>query len=286
MSAAPLTELKESDASGRIAEIYTDIRYSLGVPMVNLIFRHLATVPDCLEWLWEQVGSLYVSGALTAAAADITAQQSVPALALAREDLLNCGLDAGAVEAVRATCAAYARANPANLIALHALDLILAMNLQDSGARKSKAFSAANAQPCVRAAVVAVTPLPPMGNLQTLPGTTVAMLRALAIQVHGEDGPIIPSFYRHFTPWPAFLGLLHDKLVPLIAQVNAAVADFERAGRAQAQTLLQQHPVRPALRPRADAVQALRVVIAQFSPNLCKMTLIPLALRAALHPSQ
>jgi hypothetical protein len=37
--------IPEEDASGDIATLYADLRATLGVPFVNLIWRHLATHP-------------------------------------------------------------------------------------------------------------------------------------------------------------------------------------------------------------------------------------------------
>ena len=48
-----LPELPESEATGDKARIYGEIRTLGGVPMVALIYRHLATLPGALEWMWE-----------------------------------------------------------------------------------------------------------------------------------------------------------------------------------------------------------------------------------------
>ncbi|MBL8631383.1 MAG: hypothetical protein JNM81_17240 [Rhodospirillaceae bacterium] len=279
MSHTLLPELKETDATGRIAEIYADLRASLGVPMVNLIFRHLATVPGCLEWVWEQVGPLYVSGAFTHAASAVTTQQQIPVLTFSRTALGHCGLNDSAIEAIRQTCTAYARANPANLMGLQALETILQGLALDPPLTY---VPATNARPAPQAGVTAVTPLLPMGNLQMLAADTFATLRALALQVHGEDGPVIPSFYRHFIAWPAFLSLLHEHLEPLMAPVNAAVQGFEHASKASALTLLRGDGSQAVKQPNAITIEALQSVIARFPQNLIRMTLIPLAISAAL----
>ena len=38
----------ESDARGEIADVYADIRKVFGTSVVNLIWRHLATMPGSL----------------------------------------------------------------------------------------------------------------------------------------------------------------------------------------------------------------------------------------------
>ena len=52
MTTDPVVAVTEQNAEGQVAEIYQDIRATLGVPVVNLIWRHLATFPGALEWSW------------------------------------------------------------------------------------------------------------------------------------------------------------------------------------------------------------------------------------------
>ena len=49
-SADPVPVITEAEATGNIAALYADIRTTLGVPVVNLIWRHLAVFPDGLPW--------------------------------------------------------------------------------------------------------------------------------------------------------------------------------------------------------------------------------------------
>lgn len=53
----------ESDATGKVAEIYADIRKVLGTSIVNLVWRNLATMPDALEWTWLTAKPLYLGPA-------------------------------------------------------------------------------------------------------------------------------------------------------------------------------------------------------------------------------
>lgn len=50
-----LTEVAEADAQGAIKIVYDDIKSTLRVPMVNLVFRVLATYPDYLQLAWRQL---------------------------------------------------------------------------------------------------------------------------------------------------------------------------------------------------------------------------------------
>src|SRR6266481_7461462 len=53
----------EANASGETAEIYADIRATLGTSVVNLIWRNLATMPGALQWAWSAVRPLYLGPA-------------------------------------------------------------------------------------------------------------------------------------------------------------------------------------------------------------------------------
>ncbi len=48
----PVPAVIETEATGETARIFADIRETLGSPVVNLIWRHLATVEGGLEWAW------------------------------------------------------------------------------------------------------------------------------------------------------------------------------------------------------------------------------------------
>ena len=53
----------ESAATGEIAEVYSDIRKTLGTSVVNLIWRNLATIQGALPWTWSAVRPLYLGAA-------------------------------------------------------------------------------------------------------------------------------------------------------------------------------------------------------------------------------
>src|SRR5258708_25962782 len=53
----------ESEATGKVTAIYTDIRETLGTSIVNLIWRNLATMPDALDWTWSTARHLYLGPA-------------------------------------------------------------------------------------------------------------------------------------------------------------------------------------------------------------------------------
>ena len=56
--------MEESDAEGRVKEIFRDIKETLQVPFVPDLFRALAARPDQLEAIWAQIKGLFGSGSL------------------------------------------------------------------------------------------------------------------------------------------------------------------------------------------------------------------------------
>ena len=56
-----LPEIKEKDANGKILLIYNDIKEITGFPLVNLIFRSMATINGCLETSWFTLRPLYLN---------------------------------------------------------------------------------------------------------------------------------------------------------------------------------------------------------------------------------
>jgi hypothetical protein len=60
----PVPAVPENEATGVIAGIFGDIRDTLNVEVVNLIWRHLATMPEALEWVWSALKPLYTGSGI------------------------------------------------------------------------------------------------------------------------------------------------------------------------------------------------------------------------------
>ena len=59
-----VSAISEDEATGETAEIFTDIGATLGNGVVNLIWRHIATIEGALPWVWKAVKPLYISDIL------------------------------------------------------------------------------------------------------------------------------------------------------------------------------------------------------------------------------
>ena len=78
-SGDPVPAITENDATDEVAELYADIRKTLGIPLVNLIWRNLATMPGALDWAWSSVKPLYASGQIQNEAIWLMEGQQLPA---------------------------------------------------------------------------------------------------------------------------------------------------------------------------------------------------------------
>jgi hypothetical protein len=74
----PVPAIAEASATGAVAEIFADIRTVLGVEVVNLIWRHLATIPDALPWAWRMLRPLHADGTIRAEAQALYTRIALP----------------------------------------------------------------------------------------------------------------------------------------------------------------------------------------------------------------
>lgn len=279
MAKAPLPEIKEDDATGEIAALYDDIRAVVNVPMVNLIFRHMATVPGCLMWAWGTIRPLYVGGEILNAAAALTANVLPGHAADLNTPIANTNLSSADVVAIDRVLDAYGRANPMNLIGLKIIDLALDGTSQSPGTSKGPAL---NKSDLIKPK--GLIELLPMVDPATSPFRTHYALHNLAHQIHGGDTGVIPSLYRHFGQWPGFLENLEGALTPLFADdtFERAAQTMQRTGEANALTLYETLPLPDMAQPDSSSATALKRLIGQFPPNICRMTVLATLLRRGL----
>lgn len=220
-ASVPLPEIPYAAASGGVRAVYDAIAESLGVRLVNLAYRHLATEPGCLEWTWALLGPLMRNGAFARHGRRLIAPEEIPAPA---GPLRLDGL--GRADAARAlrTVDAYNRANPVNAVALGTLGLALAAGRAAPPFRTPKTGGRELDEPL------------PIPALAELPPAAAAALRGLADRTVGE-GALTPTLFRHFAPWPDLLSAFSESLEApgeadrreeLIARVTARAE--ERAG--------------------------------------------------------
>lgn len=241
-----LTEIREADAPPDVAAIYGKLRQAYGLPLVNLIWRHFATLPGVLPWAWESVAPALPL--VPAATGRIIA-------ALGPLPELEMGPEAAALAAL------YNRGNLSNLVTLTAL----------LRGKQGDAVTPLAAPPAMLPAP------PPLPRLDALPDAARNEVLALAA-LHGHAGGVIPTLYLHLAAYPPVLAPLHAALVPLMGRIQA-LRDLalEAAGR-EAEALRPHLAARPE--PSAEALAAARAVLTQFTGRVIP-EMVPIGLMIA-----
>ena len=72
--------MQESQAQGKVKQVFDEIKATLGVPFVPSLFLALGTRPDQLEAVWIQVKGLFGSGTLAIKTKTLTALAVAAAL--------------------------------------------------------------------------------------------------------------------------------------------------------------------------------------------------------------
>jgi hypothetical protein len=258
-----LPELHEAQATGRIAQIYDEIRRFSGVPYVSSLQRYLATLPGVLEWAWTALRPAMASGAIPETgwrlARDIRLPPAPPvSSALVRQ----WGSDASGLTAIRNIAANFVRVSPVNL----AMGACLRCAL--TGATPSGTGFAAGWTPPAS--------LPAMpGNVDpaTLPDAERAVLMRFATELDGT--PFIPALYRQVAHWPSALAWLANELGPRFAAPETAAmrSAFQTAARSEAPAIVARLPGLPAGEPPdAETVRRVLAAVDRYAETSPEMT--------------
>jgi len=267
-------EIAEADATGRTREIYDDFKASIGLPMVNLVYRHMATTPGCLEWAWALLKPLFVGGLIARDADVLIADLGLDKPpSLSQDDIRSAGVDAQAESVIIQTLDAYNRANPMNLIALG----VLRRELEDPTPDNADAAPELNITPSRD-----VGALPPMAKVGSLPMEIQAVLGVLAAQAGVGGAAVIPTLYRHLTAWPGYLDLAAATAAPLIedGSIGREVSALQIATRQVADDMPRYAISLPA--PSAHQQDNLLGLIDMFPTLIARMIVIGVHLRRSM----
>lgn len=267
---APIPEIPEREARGEIAALYADIRATFRAGVVNLTWRHLASLPGVLPWAWACLKPLFAGGHISGAAEAMRQACPVPSPARLPPEALAClGLDAEARRGVARVLAAYDRANPISLIAVTLLRARLDPDMPDAGLPRRPARD-----------IGRPIPLPPLPELSALAPETKAMVLWLNRMGSDRADPSMSGLFRHLALWPAVLPLAYAVLAPLHAarELQACTARAVAFARQEAPALL---GLLPALAPPREP-GAVRDALDRFIDEpLGRMTVNAAVLRAA-----
>lgn len=262
MSAAdPIPAVREQDATGEVAQTFADLRVTLGVPFVNLIWRHLATIPGMLGWAWAVVKPLHGTGLLPGLAQALRqGVQMPPGIGQPACVLDAVGVTAADRRVIGVMLRHYNAANAMNLLCLLTVQSILEGGVP--GGQVLTASSPAAPEPDS-------ADLPRLPGLAELPPPVRAL--ALALDEFGRLAPTdaVASLYRHLGHWPGFLAVAHATLsIPHHGGVLRA--EHERTNRrARAIASERLMPLAPALPvPAAPDAQAARRSLNMFTTHM------------------
>jgi hypothetical protein len=192
----PFPAVAEAAATGQTADIFADIRTTVGVRVVNLVWRHLATIDGALPWTWNAVKPLYLAGMPDQSALRFRNAMSVPVLK---------GLEGPQPGSVDAVLASYDHSNTINLFALGAIVCWLRGDVATDGAPP-----AGSRLPAPDIA------LPRLASAEDVSPATWALV--LRLNGFGDDRQIIlASMYRHLAHVPQFLERVAHALEPVAA---------------------------------------------------------------------
>ena len=274
----PVPAITEAAATGETATIYADIRQVLGVDVVNLIWRHLATIPGALPWAWGTLRPLYVDGTIAAEAAALHNDLDLPPLPpFPPETLPAAGLLGDDLRTIRNILAAYDRTNGMASIAVSALLARLdGEPLAPDAAGSRVGAGSREPQPAI--------PLPRLLNVADLSPATAELVTTLNRLGTRRASPILASMYRHLAHWPIYLALAWTLIAPLEAdgRLGRLIDDTAAKARARAAHVALRLGDRSVAGPEPDVGAAIRAAIEPFAGDvIVKMVVICALLRAA-----
>lgn len=227
----PVPAITEAAATGQIAAIFADIRNVLGVDIVNLIWRHLATIEGALPWAWGILRPLYADGSVGNEAKALRAALMLPpAPSIPAEVFAGLGLRPHDLTAIRGVLDSYAHTNAMAVVALSALQARLDGHLPPG------------VEPAHPSSVTASSPiaLPRLLALAEMSTDTAALVTALNRFGTRRPGAVLASMYRHLAHWPSYLSLVWLLLAPMESdgRLATAIDAAQRATRVRADRLL------------------------------------------------
>jgi hypothetical protein len=237
--------ITEAAATGETAAIFADIRQVLGVDVVNLIWRHLATMDGALPWAWQAVRPLYADGSVIGQATALRRDLALPPMPpIQTEVYAALGLRSADMTAIRRVLSAYDHTNGMAMVALTALRGRL-------DGRVAAGIKPAEPTPVAAAARIG---LPKLLDLAEMRLETAALVTALNGFGTRRPGAVLASMYRHLAHWPSYLAFAWVLLAPMDSdgRLADAIGKAERTVQSHADGLLmrlvdQAAPPPPAL---------------------------------------
>jgi hypothetical protein len=273
----PVPAITEADATGEIAEIFADIRCVLEVGVVNLIWRHLATLPGALPWVWGALGPLYADGTIEREAAALRGTLALPELpAFPAEVFAAAGLIDEDLQQIRNVLDTYHRTNAMALIALSAV----LSRLDGTSSDTVHALSASANLPRVPQAPLMLPSMLDLADMSPATAKLVVVQNRLGTR---HANPLLASMYRHLAHWPPYLALAWTLIAPLDAdgRLHRVMAEVLAQARSRAAGIAGRLPMSDAM-PEPGVCAAVGDGLGHFTDEaILKMVVICALLRKA-----
>jgi len=215
MSEPAFPTVSESLASDSILSIYSDIKSTMGIAQINLVWRHLAIVPAVLDWSWHTLKPHYCNSSIQAAAWLLRESLEIPVLDLfTEEEQAECTAELRAATTIDTLLSTYVRANAQNLVAMCYLQKCLA------GVRHTviDELKLNSKQQAAELADQVTGTIPPLPDPETLDSNIKAAINAMTrVWVPSNHKGFQPSLFRHIAYWPTILQLYQKRLTALQA---------------------------------------------------------------------
>jgi len=233
MSDQILPTVPEGQASEPVLDIYSDIRSTMGVALVNLVWRHLAVEPTVLQWSWHLLKPLYRSNAIPTAAWLLRESLETPVLdEFTREEWDHSKTEFANAADLDMVLSTYERGNAQNLVAM----CYLQRCLTDNALVSIKPLTLNPQQQAAEQADRVTGKVPPLPGWETLENDVKATINAMTeVWVpSGHDG-FQPSVFRHIAYWPRILSLYKERLSSLQASSAESLSAMSRRATENAQ---------------------------------------------------
>ncbi len=202
--------ITETDATPAISAIYREIKSTMGVSLVNLIWRHLATDPVVLQWAWRSLQPHYTSGAIPDFAWQLRNDISPPVLdPLSEQESCLIQGEPDDLSIIDSLLHTYERGNAQNLIAMCYLQRCTGAGDREQTVDSHTRERRQSDQDTDRVA----HRIPPLPNSDTLNPEQRALIKEMTKKWVPEiHRGITPSVFRHLALWPDALAILHHRL--------------------------------------------------------------------------